>query len=671
VEFDRLLPGAIRTGNVEQRRRARLLAWGVAISSLVATLALLMLYVLDLGAAERMPIVLGTVVLMPVSLLLLWLTHSVPVATTALICTCFGGIVLGFVSGSEFAVLAMLAMPILSTHLVGRMAGACWTAVAILWLVAIGLGPSPAHHHDGYLWSTVILVLAFGIAAAVIETMRARAVSELGVAEARLEREQQRLRTFVGSAFPLFAEVTRERVLDVSDGAERLLGWSREEVVRGPVRQRVHPEDWPAFISRLSTPKPFRAELRALHADGHWRWLEVFAIPADGDGRWLVGARDFEDDRQRRERMQHAERMQSVGTLAAGIAHDFNNLLTVIMGFGSLLPEGRVRHEIERAAGDAAQLTRQLLSFARPQAASLALLDPGALAGDLEPLLRSVAGEAIDVQIARAPERLTIMAAASQVSQVLLNLVSNARDAMPQGGRLRVAIDRADIRAGAAPSGEGLPVADGAYVRLAVSDNGFGMDEATRARALQPFFTTKAQRGSGLGLASVDSIATQAGGCVQVRSSPGDGTTVTVYWPLQAGTAAATGKAPEPAPVAPGTRVLVVEDDASVRETVAGMLRGAGYVVSEASSGEAALATLDAQPDACDVIVSDVVMPGMQGHELVHALRTRSRRTRVLLISGYTDARRDDWPRDAGVAFLAKPFQPATLLSRVAALLAA
>ncbi|MEP6618012.1 MAG: ATP-binding protein [bacterium] len=372
------------------------------------------------------------------------------------------------------------------------------------------------------------------------------------------------------------------------------------------------------------------------------------------------------------EQLRQSQKMEAVGRLAGGIAHDFNNLLTAINGYADFLltdidradPRRDDVREIKKAATRAGALTKQLLSFSRRQIRQPRCLDLNAVLTDLEKMLRRVIGE--DVTIDWQPsERLgTVKADPSDIEQVLMNLVVNARDAMPNGGTITVTTSTVSFERGAAH----LRLAAGRYVRLSVSDNGMGMDPATRARIFEPFFTTKGPgKGTGLGLSTVYAIVETLHGGVDVDSEIGSGTTFTVYLPQHEEPAEAIGSGTMSTVAPRGVEtVLLVEDEEAVRALGARILERHGYTVLEARNGRDALTVAHQHPGPIDLLLTDVVMPEMGGKQLSEALLARDACMRVLFVSGYTDgdiSRRGEL--DPCTAFLQKPFTAKSLLGRV------
>jgi CheY-like chemotaxis protein len=356
--------------------------------------------------------------------------------------------------------------------------------------------------------------------------------------------------------------------------------------------------------------------------------------------------------------------MEAVGRLAGGIAHDFNNLLTAISGYSEFLiadlhDERQLRHadEIRKAAARAASLTGQLLAFSRRQVLQPRVLDLNAVVSDMEMMLRRLIGEDVELVAILDPALGPVLADPTQIEQVIVNLVVNARDAMPHGGSLT--IETANIQTKAGPA-----------VELRMSDTGIGMTDDERSQLFDPFFTTKVG-GTGLGLATVYGVVEQSGGTIEVDTSPGMGAVFRICFPQ----ATSPAPAPEPArtPTAPergDETILLVEDEAVERQLVAEILETTGYAVLQASDGPSALELLRRDSYPIDLLLTDVVMPGMSGPEVAHAVTTMRPGTHVLYMSGYTDsAIGHHGVLEPGIAFLQKPFSAQDLTSKVRVLL--
>jgi signal transduction histidine kinase/ActR/RegA family two-component response regulator len=398
------------------------------------------------------------------------------------------------------------------------------------------------------------------------------------------------------------------------------------------------------------------------------------AIALENSRLLLESRRAYDELAETQGQLEQAQKMDAIGRLAGGVAHDFNNLLTVILGRTDILlhplkPEDPVRRGIEliqRTAGRAADLTRQLLAFSRKQVLEPVVLDLSAVTTDMKDLLGRLIGEDIALLTTPTPGLGRVKADRGQIEQVVMNLAVNARDAMPQGGRLiletaNVELDDEYVRrhVGARP---------GPHVMLAVSDTGTGIPREIQAQIFEPFFTTKEQgKGTGLGLATVYGIVKQSGGYIEVDSEPGQGTTFRIYLPRLDAAAVTVDRNARPAAAVGGTEtILLVADEEGVRELARDILRASGYTVLEARNGAEALLLCERHQGPLDMLLTDVVMPRMSGRELAERLAPLRPELSVLYMSGYTD---DAVIRHgvlaAGTAFLQKPFTPAALVLRV------
>ncbi len=373
-----------------------------------------------------------------------------------------------------------------------------------------------------------------------------------------------------------------------------------------------------------------------------------------------------------REELRQAQKLEAIGELAAGIAHDFNNLLSVVLGFSQLVlddlkPDDPARSdvlEIHAAGRRAAQLTQQLLAFARRQVLTPRNVDLDAIVSGVTTMLRRLLGEQIEIVVEGTSGLNRTFVDASQIEQVILNLAVNARDAMPDGGKVSIAT--ANVTLDPAHAGHHPGVVPGEYAMLTVSDTGMGMDSATASRIFEPFFTTKPLgKGTGLGLSTVFGIARQSGGSVVVSSELGQGTTFTLFFPKSTREdAPLTSERPGgPSQSLLGNEtVLLVEDDAGVRKIALAILRRHGYVVLETASGAEAILVANAYPEVIHLLLTDLIMPGMSGKEVGRALRAARPELRVLYMSGYSDAALID---QGEIAFLQKPVTSESLARKV------
>ncbi len=422
---------------------------------------------------------------------------------------------------------------------------------------------------------------------------------------------------------------------------------------------------------------PYDVESQIITATKRRVWVRTIGNAERDSSGAITGLRgafqDIDDRRKLQDQFRQAQKMEAVGRLAAGVAHDFNNLLSVVLSYSELAIDGLkpgdpLRGDIEeiRNAGNRATgLTRQLLAFSRQQVLEPRVIDLSEVVGAMKPMLRRLLGEDIDLTVLSPNPLGCVLVDPSQVEQVVMNLAVNARDAMPDGGKLT--IETSNIWVDGAFVGKPADVLPGHFVMLAVTDSGVGMTEATRARVFEPFFTTKAKgKGTGLGLATVFGIVQQSGGYVGLYSEPAHGTAFKVYLPRTDRVAVASGSDRPPTRVDGSETILLVEDEEQVRTVACAILRRHGYNVLETSNGgEAYLVSTDF-PAKIDLLLTDVVMPRMSGRRLAEQLAPQRPKMRVLFASGYTDdAIIHHGVLDAGVAFLQKPFTPQALLRKV------
>jgi len=511
-------------------------------------------------------------------------------------------------------------------------------------------------------------------------------------AEAAARESEERVRAFVENALDVILVIDRQgQVLYSSPSIERLLGRSAAAVIGENWFDWLAPADVAAARARLAEAvaldKPVFDQLRVRHQDGRQRDVELVGRPAfdvRGVGGVIVNVRDVSDrvraESERAELEEHltqARKMEAIGHLAGGVAHDFNNLLTPIIGYtelvrSSLPPSDPIYSDLAvvlEAAEGARQLVRQLLAFGRKQALEVRPLDLSEQVRRIEKILRAMIPESIELVLQLPEERVVIRADATQLQQVVLNLVVNAQDAMQKtGGRLEVSVLRVER---AEPDAE-LELEAGSYGVLCVADSGHGIDEETQARLFEPFFTTKERgKGTGLGLATVYGIVKQHRGAVTVTSAKGQGATFRVFFPCTQESVQASLASSPPLP-GRGETVLVAEDDPSVRTLVKNVLERNGYHVLVAEDGLAALELARLEKGRIDLLLSDVVMPGMNGRALRDALLELYPRLRVLFMSGYTgDVLTGLGGLDRDVALVPKPFTPEILLGGIRKLLGA
>jgi PAS domain S-box-containing protein len=438
----------------------------------------------------------------------------------------------------------------------------------------------------------------------------------------------------------------------------------------------------------VSEPAPRTFEANARRNDGTTFPCELtVAAWTSGGAAWLTAiVRDITERRRAEEtlhlrdaQLRQAQKMEAVGRLASGVAHDFNNALAVVQGYTEdimqSLGESHEHHrdlgEVLKASRSAASLTRQLLAFSRKQAIAPQVVSMSDVVDDIQRMIARLVGDQIALTVSLAGGDDVVYADRGQIEQVLVNLCVNARDAMADGGRVAVSVTRTNLSDALVCARLGVPPGD--YVTLSVADTGHGMDASTAAHIFEPFFTTKDPgRGTGLGLATVYGIVRQSGGGIDLETSPGRGTTFRVHLPVSAANLADVEAATdEPAPSGAGT-VLLVEDEPPLRAILRRSLETAGYAVLEAASGDAALAVSRSHPTAIHVLLTDVVMPGMNGIVLSRTMADERPRTRVLFMSGHaadTFARHGFDPVSA--RFLQKPFSTETLFRELREMLSA
>lgn len=453
---------------------------------------------------------------------------------------------------------------------------------------------------------------------------------------------------------------------------------------RAAFRALVHPEDLPTVNTAIErakrTGEPYAVENRVIRPDGAIRYCRLSAEPvkdASGTVVKLFGiVQDVTSHIQLRDQFLQSQKLETVGRLASGVAHDFNNLLTVINGHAELLlmrskPEDTIRDSLQAihdAGLRAASLTRQLLTLGRKQQAELRRVDLNQVIDEGGRVIRRLIGEDIELEIDVTAQPLIVTADPGQLHQVILNLAVNAREAMPGGGRLTIS----SRKLGKLSLEYGEPDTDRrrSWAELSVSDTGHGMDDSIRARVFEPFFSTKQNTGhSGLGLSTVYGIVQQHGGRIRVQSQAGRGTTVSVVFPVEEMTQTEGQRQEHPRAFSSGMRVVLVEDQPAVRAVVCAMLESLGYGVEEFASPEAALKRIG-DGTGLDLLVSDLVMPGMAGREMARRARETVPALPVLFISGYAEPEQEpDANNTAPTDFLAKPFHPNELASRVAQLL--
>lgn len=527
-----------------------------------------------------------------------------------------------------------------------------------------------------------------------------RAYSELREANANLERDlkirqraeedarasEQRFRDYAETASDWFWETGPDHVFTYISDRAGAFGMDREALIgkRRPdaaIDQDAEGQKWRDHMATLDRHEPFRKfEYRGRDSAGRLHYFSVNGQPVFAeDGRFMGyrgSATDLTSHHETEERLRQSQKMDAIGQLTGGVAHDFNNVLTVITGTIEIIQEGladepqlaAIAQLIDDAASRGAEITSQLLTFARRQPLEPREIDVNGLVVETAKLLRPILGEHVEIVTRLADDAWLAMADPSQLSSAIVNLAVNARDAMPDGGRLT--LETANRELDSTGNGDGDA---GSYVMVAVADTGHGIPADIRDRVFEPFFTTKGLgRGTGLGLSMVYGFAKQTGGAVAIESEEGHGTVVRLFLPRSAGEAVArTGPVAAPAAARGHETILVVEDDPLVQGYVIAQLGSLGYRTLTASDGATALALVD-QGASFDLLFTDIIMPGgMNGRELAEAVRLRRPGVRVLYTSGYTDNTIvHEGHLDPGVALLRKPYRKADLSQKIREMLA-
>ncbi len=500
-----------------------------------------------------------------------------------------------------------------------------------------------------------------------------------------LQETQQRLKIIFHQS-PLGIALVRAdgRPILTNAALQKMLGYTGEELNRMAFQEFTHPDDCARDINHYSlliqgVLKDYQLEKRYIRKDGQVVWTRISAsVARDAEGRAHFAIKMVEDITERRNleaKFIEAQKMEVIGQLASGVAHDFNNILAVIMGYSELTmqklnsdPElasylETIRSAAERATG----LTRQLLIFSRKQTVQPTILDLNEVVKDLEKMLRRLIDENIELTLVLGEKIGHVKADSGYLGQVLMNLVVNARDAMPNGGKLTIATHNASLEENYAQTPPGVKPGD--YVMFSVSDTGTGMTEEVKARLFEAFFTTKPKgKGTGLGLATCKTIVQQTGGYIDLCSELGKGTTFKVYLPLVDLPLDVAPRASQTGPLPRGNEtVLVVEDDPAVRHLARNVLQAQGYTVLSAANGQDGLHTArDHHGPPIRLVLTDVIMPLMGGKVMAEWLKTADSNLKILFTSGYTDGAIDrHGVLEAGVEFLPKPYSPATLAHKV------
>lgn len=560
-------------------------------------------------------------------------------------------------------------------------------AVGCVTLIAIAAGVGLLPSRSGLFWAAMVVARCIYVAI-VSETQLASATAavsalvaftayfivslseksrEVATLRARASTQQSSsqlavLQRLITEHFDALLQIDDGQVSYVTPSLAKLLGYAPDDILTRPLSFFLHPDDKSADQLLASAISVEREELRLRHADGRWIWVEAYIAPdlqhQRAQKRHIV-LRNYEQQKQASEQLMQAQRLQSMGTVAAAVAHDFNNMLTVILGFADDLPEGTARQEITRVATSAANLTNKLLTFGHGHVATNEILNLSHVMREHSSLIRHTLDSRYILIESYQEEPTLVRIDDTQFEQVLLNLLNNAREAMPTGGEVEISLYTTELPATDVRS-------DGNYAVLEVRDSGCGMDEATLKHAFDPFFTTKSsKKTTGLGLSSCYGIISQHGGSIEIESQVDQGTTVSVYLPLTETNA----QEPVLELIDNDATILIVDDDPGVLRVIQNALERSGYQVRAFAETEAAVEFFD-RANVC-LLISDIIMPGLDGADLATTLREIEPQLPVLFISGFTQEHLDTWQIGDSTMFLAKPFRAEEIIHRVESLLRA
>jgi len=693
-----------RFEDAERDRRAALLHIALLVLMASTLLWLAVTFHIDADPGTRLGLGAGALAVQAVAFAALHLRWTTFAALFLLGCYwllfTLGGWYGGGVGRSAGALYLMLI--VLSGHLLGGRAGVGAAILCCLGVLFLNVGATRGWLPEARITESdiipALLFVAFAFVALFLylaDRNLALALRERREQERVIEAGQERYQTLAQNAIALVTELDAEgRLLYVSPQHKELLGWDAEDLLGRAAIELVHPEDRERIANAMGgaiADGNYQTErFRCLTKSGESRHLESSGrayTSAEGELRIVTVSMDI-GERVRAEaalqdteaQLRISQRMESLGRLAGGVAHDFNNMLTVILGSARWMeqhpedgPEStrELASEIVQAAEKSADLTRQLLAFGRMQIVETKALDLDERIDQLSRILNSLVGDEITIVIASGRGEHLVSADPSQIEQLIVNLIANARDAMPSGGTLSIRTDHVRLEEGGDKGSIDLPAGD--YVSLEVADTGLGMTPETLSHVFEPFFTTKeVGRGTGLGLSTVYGIVKQGGGEIDVESSLGEGSRFRVLLPrLEDGSAESQdGVRQPPAPTGRGEHVLLAEDSPQVRQFTGRVLLEGGYRVTQASDGVEALERLRESPEDFDVLVTDVAMPGMGGVELTRRCAELNLRIPVIFISAYAEpALAEEGLRADESCWLKKPFSSADLLVAIRQLL--
>ena len=650
----------------EVQRRVLLVIAGALLATITVIPVVLLL--LSLGSTANAVYSALTFIPMALTLLVLRFSQSTTIAGNYLTFTVMVAVLADLGPDNGFSVLAMLAIPIIATHLVGAKTGICWTAITVGVLLVVGqdMADKGAINGNELAITAAIITAIIGIGATIIEYTLSSESNRSLISANRLQAQQEKLRHFLSETFQGFLEIDNEQVIYESHGIGRLAEQKLGSLRGQTLPELIHPDDYKQLRNQMqsSAPNGFRQELRVRDVNGQWAWLELYAISEQFDDNWLFAIRDFASEHESRRRRENNDRLQSVGLLAAGIAHDFNNLLTVVVGFSEQFPDSQEKRHVIEAATRASELANRLVIFGKPDPGKTAPIDLTRLITNLAPLLTSVLGEEVNFHCDLELPSAWVVGNESQLQQILLNIFNNAKDAMPTGGEFYLNLSSEtliDTNKYEVPAGE--------YVILELVDTGQGMEEEILNRIFDPYYSTKSQgAGRGLGLSSVYATINHHQGGITISSESGRGTQISIALPEKPRPAESDSKGSTrpPSRIQEQASVLVVEDEEMIRTLIKRALESNGYQVTLAEDGIDGIKCFESMTPPPSILITDVVMPEMRGSELARRLRQSAPDLLVLFVSGYSAMEIGQSDLDAeNTGFLAKPFRMTQLVERL------
>jgi two-component system cell cycle sensor histidine kinase/response regulator CckA len=510
-----------------------------------------------------------------------------------------------------------------------------------------------------------------------------RDVTSVVLAREQVEASERRYRLLIEKVPEIVWLATLEgQIIFMSPKVQAVCGFSAADLVAAPASfwfDRIHPSDRAGVqreFAQLATYGGYEAEYRWQRKDGAWIWIHAQAVVALEQDGSVVAEGTFQDITTRKhleDQVRQSQKMEAIGRLTGGVAHDFNNLLAIILGNGRLLLDDLAEQDPRREDADAileagnraAALTRQLLMFSRHQVVRPECLEVNKIVRGVDKMLCRIIGEDVELRLQLADHAGNVMADAGELEQVIMNLVVNARDAMPRGGH--VTIDTTNVTIDAEYAGLHPGITAGRYVVLSVTDTGCGMDQETKRRAFEPFFTTKDKaNGTGLGLSTCYGIIRGCHGHISVYSEVGVGSVFKVYLPLHECLPSGRARGETRGDVHGTESVLLIEDDDQLRKTIRRVLESRGYTVIDTNGSAEAIEYCESHQDHIDLVLSDMVMPGMSGPETVEIIQQHRPGAKVLFMSGYSDhAVFRDRSAQGQVNFIQKPFMPQDLALKV------